>query len=363
MPLKPSVPGLVHEARLGLNRFFAWWRGELLGAWADWSLRKGERVQILCTDGELVLSRRLPSGFETLARTPCPPALSQLPELIRTLLDSQAQAFRYLEIVLPVEAVLSRRVHLPAAALHRLREAVGFQLERLLPLKSELVYFGCAVVSRDESQRRLLVEIVETRRSLADELVEGCLAVGIARVSLVSATDTAGRRAVSLLDRVGARTDTQRSPLDRWLAWTAVALAVAVAAVGMGQYHAENLRLEARMQALKVRANTADDIRDSLQSRIERIHFLAERVRGPDAAFVLAELTRLLPNDAWVFQYQAEGDQLHISGFAKDGSALSALLSKSALFGDVSLRSAVKAPGADGERFDIAIRVKAPVRS
>lgn len=363
MPLKSLVSGRLREAAGKLERLLSWWRAELEGAWVDWSARNGGRGQILCTHDELVLSRKLSSGSVTLARMPRSATPAGLPELIRTVLGQNAAAFRTLEIVLPAEAVLRRRAHFPAAVGRRLREAVGFQLERLMPLKATLVYFGCTVISQQETCRRLLVEIVEARRILVDEMANSALAAGVRRVSLVCASATVEGRAIALLDRSGPNAASNLTPVDRWLGWSVIALALAFAILSLVQYHAENAHLATRVQALKVRATAADNLRDTLQTRVDRIHFLAGRVNGPDAAAVLAELTRLLPTDAWVFQFQAEGDQLHIAGFAKDASALSAELSKSPMFIQVSLRSAVKAPGSDSERFDIALRLKSTGRS
>jgi len=85
-----------------------------------------------------------------------------------------------------------------------------------------------------------------------------------------------------------------------------------------------------------------------------------ERITQPEAAQAAHKLEDVFSQ---VEMYMTEHKVQDAAGFAKDASALSAQLSKSGLFKDVSLRSAIKAPGAEGERFDIAIRVRSPARS
>jgi len=353
-------PGLRDSTGHRVRQFLAWWRSELSGAWEDWSLRRsgagGGRGQILVEGGELVLVRVVPEGRQVLASAPCPAVEAALPACIGQLLQGRKFGPRELEIVLPATAVLTRQVHLPEAMGRRLRQAVGYQLEKLMPLKAELAYFDCAVAARDEAARRLLVSISETRRGLVDGLADVALECGIQRVTVVAETGGAGR--AHFLRKSAGRASSAQPLVYRWLAGATAALAVAAGSVLLIQYHAENRRLEAAVEALKLRAGEAAKLRDGLDERLIRMDFLADRLQGTDQAVVLVELTRLLPEDAWVFQYQAEGAQLNIAGFAKDASAISSQLSKSTLFKDVTLRAAVKTQGMDGERFDIGIHLK-----
>ena len=349
------------ESRVTLARFFRWWEAELRSAYEDWTRlawRTG-RGEISVSAEEVILSRTTSGSSQIRTHRPWAGRVEDLPALVGDLLREQIQAPRWLDVVLPHNAVLSRRLHLPAAAGTGVREALGYQLERLMPFKREFVYFDGSAVSAEPVTRRLLVELTVARKALVDQIVGIAVEQGVRSVSVHAPRPADGLGGATFVRRAGARTSALR-PLDRWLAYSAAALAFAAASVSLVEFHIDGRRLEAQVQALRTRATTADGLRQTMDSQMGRIHFLTSQARIPSQAAVLAELTRLLPEDTWIFQFQCEGVALQISGYAKNASSLSTALAKSALFADVALRSANKAPGSDTERFDIAIHLRAP---
>jgi len=75
---------------------------------------------------------------------------------------------------------------------------------------------------------------------------------------------------------------------------------------------------------------------------------------------VWEELTRILPDDAWVTDIAIDGDMLTITGFAAESAAaLIATLDASELFSAPNFTSpVVRIPGQSGERFEIRLRVQ-----
>ncbi len=75
---------------------------------------------------------------------------------------------------------------------------------------------------------------------------------------------------------------------------------------------------------------------------------------------VWEELTRILPDDAWLTDIVIDGDMLTITGFATESAAaLIATLDASELFSAPNFTSpVVRIPGQSGERFEIRLRVQ-----
>lgn len=361
-----KLSGFLAKTREALARFLSWWRGELLEAYDDWSMHRavhqGAYGQINIGDSKVTLKRVLPQGKKVLADIPAPLTVDMVPG-VRELLRDHGQNLRRVDILLSAELLLSRRVYLPMAVGGYLRQAVGYQLERLMPLREVFAYYDWVIVGRDELRRRLLVQISEVHREFADGLALEALKAGVGRVSILADLSPGLPTTARFLQKSAEKSTKEKQSINRYLGYLTSVLASAVVIVALIQYHAENDRLAVQIQSLKVRAGGAVTLREDLGVRVERIGILAERLRGIDQETTLAELTRLLPRDAWIFQFQADGNQLQISGFAKDASAVSSALSKSGLFRDVSLRSAMKAPGSDDEHFDITLHLAQAAKS
>lgn len=368
MPLNlRPVGAALDSARRQMGSFLAWWLSELRAAWEDFSLwrteRHGGRGEIVIGGNQATLARVVRAERHPLAQSDTPAQPSDWPALIRSLLEQHAASLRRLDLVLPPEAVLVRRLRLPAAAGNRLHQTLGYQLERLLPLRAERLYFDCAVEARGLAHKRISVALAAVRREPVEALAATALECGI-RCVVVSAAATSGRRWV-FLRRNALPAAESGGGFDRWLATSAAALWLLAMAVILGQYHTENQRLAAQVRTLQVRAAAADGLRRSLEVRLRQIRFLADRSQDPNASAstLIAELTRRLPPSAWVFQLQDEDGAVRISGFAVNASAITAQLARSKLFTGVVLRSAVKAPAGDRERFDISFHLKAPAAS
>ncbi len=358
MPLTIRLPERVWASARGrLVEFLSWWRDELRTAADDWALqrlvRAGGRGLAQIENGELVLVRVLPDGKQTLGSVLAPQEVSALPASLRQLLQGRRNLPAELDVILPAEAVLTRELNLPAAVGRNFRQAAAYQLERLMPLRAELVYHDCAVVAHDEARLRLALSVA--RRELVDGVAGVALDAGVRRVGLLG---PAGVGQARFSRRSMAPEASSYARLDRRLAAAAAVLALSLTTVLGVQYHLENRRLAAQVADLKLRATAAEKLRDELDVRMVRMRFLADHFARPGAGEVLAELTRLIPQDAWLFQFQSEGSRISIAGYGSDASAVTAALGGSVLLKDAALRSAVKSPGGDGERFDLALLLK-----
>src|SRR5262249_59580951 len=125
------------------------------------------------------------------------------------------------------------------------------------------------------------------------------------------------------------------------------------------QYHAlARLEVEtnvARKEAQAVRKRLQDA--DSLSQRIGVLRL--RRAEGIRLIALWEEVTRLLPDTAWLTDVRVENDVLWIDGYARSASELVGVIAASPMFSGVSLSAPVirEEPGAS-ERFQIRMKIE-----
>ena len=74
---------------------------------------------------------------------------------------------------------------------------------------------------------------------------------------------------------------------------------------------------------------------------------------------MIEEVSRLLPDTAWLEALRVDGDTLEISGLAVSASALLPLFERSSVFHDARFAAPVRlASERDRERFNLKARIK-----
>lgn len=153
----PRLPqAALGRAWPGLRGFWSWWLNAL-GSWLPPRMRAvfglAQQRLLLETRGEAVnLSLTLPAQpgeapVRVLAELPqAAVAEASIDPLARILSPRIAGLPRWL--VLPAEAGLRRRLTLPAAAADRLRDVLGFEIDRQTPFTAEDVHHDARLVGR-----------------------------------------------------------------------------------------------------------------------------------------------------------------------------------------------------------------------
>jgi Tfp pilus assembly protein PilN len=117
--------------------------------------------------------------------------------------------------------------------------------------------------------------------------------------------------------------------------------------------------LSSRIDQARERALTVERLQHNLDAANRQASFLALQKRNPAAVAVLASLSRLLPADAWLYEFEMNGDEVRIHGFSASAASLIALLDSSSSFADAEFRSPLmQGPSAALQRFDIAFKLR-----
>ncbi|HEY5802955.1 MAG TPA: PilN domain-containing protein [Lysobacter sp.] len=342
----------------GAGGFLGWW-GRNLAAWLPMRVRRVlgfDRGRLLLQLHDQTLQLRLQQGgqLHDLGSIPALALEAAVDPLAPLLPPRLADLPRWL--LLPAAAGLRRRLALPAAAADRLRDVVGFEIDRQTPFSSDTVAFDARVLGRRDSDGMLDAEMVVVPRQGLDPQLSalGPLAQTLAGI------DVAGSGGVPLgvnLLAPGLRRD-QGDPFRYWnLALIAVGL-LAVAAT-MWQL-LENRRaaagdLEQTIARHAAAARAAATQRQSLIELTEGQAFLdLTRAQRPTALEVIDELTRRLPDSTYLEKLAIEENTLTMIGLSREAPSLIQRLQGSPLWRAPALTGALMPDPASGrDRFTL----------
>jgi len=352
-----------------LGDFLRWWRAELLALVPE-RVRQVSRPQgrlVVKFEGDAAANL----GFETPTKFT---ALGQVDRLadegaadrVRAILVEARRAFPALHegwgvcLRLDPRSALIQTIELPLEAAGNLREVIGYELDRYTPFRAEQVYYGYRVLPRDKAAERLAVEVILVPKEAADEALARARELGLAveRLDVASRSGEGGSAGGLHVPAIGAE---NRSPNRRIRALTVAAVILLVIAFAL-PFVATQRKAAAMVEeaaALRARAQMSEGTRSELQAIRGEQDFLVERkARTPMVSDLLLEVTRLLPDDTWISEFQAGGAELTITGVTRSASGLIALFERSGVFQNTNFKSPVTTDPSDGlEKFSIAAQI------
>lgn len=345
-----------------LPRFFGWWLGEL-AALVPARLRRVmlQRTDVLCfafAGQEIVIRRYVDDARTRIARIDLEgqDAAAQR-AAVEAIVHSESTRRTSMVITLPAGNALHKRLDLPLAAESGLKDLLYFELDRQTPYRAEQVRYDYRIVSRDPETQRIVVELLVVPRDAVDRAVG--LAAGwglpVSAITVEGVDDPAQPE----FDLAGERHDVGPSRVgglfSGLLALSALALLGAAVYVPLdAQRRAADDAQRAVAEALNA-AKEASALRDELDRTAEAGNFLLERKRNePMVTAVLADLTRLFPDDTWLFELQIDGHQIRARGYTPSASSVLELVERGSAFRNAKFASPVtRIQNFDRDRFDL----------
>jgi general secretion pathway protein L len=355
------------------RRFFAWWGDELAelvpAALRRWALREAKRSVLAVEDGSLVHYEE--SGGKLARRGE---AILPLGEAAHDLAGLAALGRRSggpVGIRLPRSACLIRRIELPAAARRDFDRILKLDLERSTPFRVQDIYCDHVVEDGPARNGKIWVRQIVVKRELLDPIMRRLAAGGIA-VDFADCWDEAGKQAlpVDLLRAARHEPTSERHRLSPAviLAVCAFVLAGSAVAIGLARYEAALQSLEAETDAAKAKALAVRRSLTGVEASLGQVSELRRlKTARPPAIRVLDELTRLLPDGAWVNYLKIEGDAVEVTIVAPATGELLPLFERSPLFAAATLTAPVTYDAAgQSERATVRMMLRpvtAPARA
>lgn len=347
--------------------FFQWWGNELaelIPAQARARLGRNRCVLVLTTLAEAVRVHAQVEG-ETLefGVVPFDPNEEQR-HALRAFVRGLAQRPDRIEVHLPPGRFITRDVDLPLAAEANLREAIGFQIDRLTPFTSDQVTYFCGVKERLPNDKKLRAWLSVTP---SDPLAKTLDLV--AHLQPISGRPPRqpppGDQPLVLGYRPKTAVQAGRSPLT----WGLVALNLALLSGGI-YLHVKN-RLELRdrtlseLRLVQAQAQAASDLNDRIESiRAQAEALYTRRTANPLVVELLEDLTARLDDHTWLQRLETKNGRLKLQGVSDAASTLIGKLEESDMLNDVRFDASITRDNrSGGERFSVSGQITKPAET
>lgn len=354
-------PQLIAVVRQALD----WWLSELAGMIPEQVKRilkpaRSHIILALRSDGLAVLYS---ASGETKDIAFLPVGDTWSPESLTAAIPEPRIRRQILRDSLPVALHVSARkallvrMTLPAAIKTDLARVLQFEMDRRTPFSVENAYFTHRVLpGSPDGKLNILMTVVA--KATVTEALDAIASLKLKpRCVMVEATD--GQPASgNLLPGAERDTDRLRLPLRIAAATGVLMLVAGLYTVWRDSEHAVAV-LRRDMASLRQTVEQVETARKEIERLKTASAFLAERRRtSVPVTAMLAELTRVMPDDTWLTQLSMTDDKLQLSGYSAAAASLIRQVTQSPAFRAPQFRSAVTQDAAVGrERFELVVSV------
>ncbi len=347
------------------GQFFHWWVAELKAMLPE-SLRERmqhaqRRVVARLEEGELELYWQEGEALQQLEVFALDQDLRVQRHQIRDLLAGRELDESPCELVLPEDLVLRKEVTLPLAAEANLRQALAFEMDRHTPFRAQDVHFDYRVIQRDKERSQLRLELVAAPTGPVDEQVAALAARGLPPSGADVALDgkPAGLNLLPLERR--HRVSNRRTRMNLLLGAVTLLLLALVMAQSLWLREAQIEDVNAAIEDVRVEALRVSNIRTQIEDASEAAGFMfLRRAETPSTVAVLAEVTRILPDDTYLDRLRVWDGNVQMQGKSDNAQQLIELVNLSPLFEGAGFRGSTRLDGrTQKEVFDLSADVTA----
>lgn len=351
-----------------LSGFFAWWGQELRG------LLPGGVALPEAALPRLTLAVE-PDGLRIAGRHggavkgPAPEGTVPVPAMMAYLAATKAKpGARTIGLRMPYEACFVRHLELPAMARRDFPRLLELDLERSTPLKIKDVFTDCTIAPAPNAKGLLKVRQLIVKRRPIEGLRSQIEALGYQ----VTRADCAAEDGVQVLPvnfLAVAPVSGGEKAGSAALPFAMILLALGLMASAVYLYidrHEKALQaLQSDINGLKVKVASQKEALVKAQAAFANIENYSRLKQDTvSKVLLLEELTRLLPDSAWVTDLKMDSSTVEIAGLAASSTALIPILERSSAFMDAtSTASLTFDPREEKERYAIRARVRAPSAS
>lgn len=368
--LKNTVINFKNRLVAGqVGQFLRWWGGELanllptrLRAQLQYARRRlliqdyADEVSVSVEDGEAV------QALDTYSKTGDKQLQQQQ---VRELLQQHELTQVSRDLLLPEDQVLRIVSVLPLATEANLRQALSYEMDKHTPFQAAEVFFTWRVLQREREANQLHFELFVTPREPVEAVIEKLVPLGLAPTGVDILTEE-GLAGINLLpDGLQAKVVNERTRIN-WLVAGATALLlmfVMAQSLWLRQHQVTEVNLA--IDEVRAEAQSVQQIRKQIEDAGEAATFL--QVRKADNGYkvaMLAELTRVLPDDTFLDRMSLHDKTMQIQGKSDNAQKLIELINDSDYFNSASFRGPTRADNrSNKEIFDLNAATQAESES
>jgi len=258
--------------------------------------------------------------------------------------------------------VLEVPVEMPEAVEGSLDQALRFQLDQLSPFRADQVMYDHRIDRHDPERGRLEVTLCMVPCERVEPILNRARSFG----AVVHAVDTLGEDDPPKPARFNLLPEGKRPRYVHARARFNALLGLALL-VGLGLVMAQSLILRERTVSvlqeeanqLRSDARRVIQLQQELEDSLLAANYLArKRAAQPPVIELLDEITRILPDDVWLQQFQLMGSELRIQGQADGSQRIVGLLADSDLLESPEIMGSISIdPRSGQERFRSQVQV------
>jgi general secretion pathway protein L len=342
------------------GQFFKWWVEELrnampaqLRARMQYARRK---LLVRIDEGEIVLSINDAETVQSLDSFSTDQGARLQQQRIRELLQQHELTEVSRDLLLPQDVVLRTEVVMPLAAEANLRQALSYEMDRHTPFKAEEVFYNWFNISRDREAGQLRFELYVTPREPVVAQVEMLKRIGLAPTGVDVATQD-GPLGINLLpDAMRHHIVRQQARVNLVLGAVTVFLLAFVMAQSLWLREHQLESIGEAIEGVRAEALVVQQIRKQIDDASEAAGFLQNRrIENGYKLEVLAELTRVLPEDTYLDRLSMHAETAQMQGKSDNAQALIELINSSPYFENASFRGPTRRDNRSGkEIFDLS---------
>ena len=362
-------PRFTFDRNSPLGRFWRWWSGELIALVPQWlrqsSANAANELLIEVTPQAVILQRWLQGSLTEQGRVDRQSGDNDTQGIAFQVLFSKLhKRDERVALWLADTQCLSKQIELPLAAAKNLRQVLGFEMDRHTPFKAEQVYFDFRVLRVDNQKNRLVVKLVVIPRSTMDNSLDLLERWGApANAAYVASIAVPDGDAINLMptERNAATQPSKLRGVNPGLLLLTLLLAMAAITIPIWQKRQAVIALLPIVDRAKQQARETDALRREQERLAAEFNFMLDKKQAvPPLVILLDELSRLLPDDTWVQQFNLKGKELQIQGETGSSSKLIALIESTRILHDANFRSPLtKGNMPNSERYHLAAEIKA----
>lgn len=338
--------------------FFDWWLGDLRGAWVRLVPRQrqsstGDWTVSLADDGIRVREANAPE-FKSIPLA-LNASVDEISALLQTGLRRTTPIF---DLRIQPGLFLTRQLAARRLPLRQARNMAELDLLASTPFDPAQVH----IVFTEHARQDCSYHVVKVKTLAA--VLEAVRRVGgtVGSLSLPDADRT--RRADPLsLTAIWPPTAQDRRAKIAWTVACLMLLGTVLVTLAHAQWRTwqAGMELDTQIAEAQILAKAARSSLQKRQTGIEQVERIRnEKKTSASLVRVWAELTRLLPDTAWLTDLSSKGGDLTIMGFSTSAAELIEPLDASPLFAAPEFAApVVKVPGQGGERFTITAKIGA----
>jgi general secretion pathway protein L len=359
-------PRFTFDRNSPFGHFWRWWSGELVALMPQWlqqsSANAANGLLIEVTPQVIILHRWLQGSLIEQGRVDRQSGDRDTQGIVFKVLFSKLHnRDERVALWLTDTQCLVKQIELPLAAAKNLRQVLGFEMDRHTPFKAEQVYFDFRVLRVDNRKNRLAVKLVVVPRSEMDDSLDLLERWGARTNAAYVAIAASNGDAINLMpaERNTAHPSKLRG-INSGLLLLTLILAMAAITIPIWQKRQAVIALLPIVDRAKQQARETDALRREQERLAAEYNFMLDKKQTvPPLVILLDELSRLLPDDTWVQQFNLKGKELQIQGETGSSSKLIALIESTRILHDANFRSPLtKGNMPNSERYHLVAEIK-----